>query len=59
MKPVTGENVESVLREDVDTTAKLFMGELSVYATPGNDFAPYETVAPGKGENCRGEVHSN
>jgi transposase-like protein len=59
MHTVTGANIGAVLREHVDTTTTLHTDELHVYAKPGKDFAAHETVAHGKGEYSRGDVHIN
>jgi transposase-like protein len=59
MHAVTSANIDAVLSEQVDEQATIFTDELNVYTTPGKKFAAHETVAHGKGEYSRGEVHIN
>ena len=59
MKSVTGYNVREVLQGHMDPDATLYTDELNVYTKPGKEFAAHETVAHGKKEYSRGEVHIN
>jgi transposase-like protein len=59
MKQVTGENIRTILEEQVDQSATLMTDERSIYQEVGKSFAGHETVNHSADEYVRGNAHIN
>lgn len=60
MERVTSENLAPALAANIDENARLYTDESSAYTKIGRKFrGGHETVAHGKKEYARGDVHSN
>ena len=59
MQNVTWKNILSTMHAQIQQDARIMTDELNVSTEPGKDFASHETVAHGKGEFVRGDVHIN
>ena len=56
---VTGENLKSIIRQQVLLEARIMMDEHGAYRGLDQGFAGHETVAHSRGEYVRGESHTN
>lgn len=56
---VTGQTLRQVMDEHLHPSANIITDELQAYRAPGMRYASHSTVAHGKKEYARGDVHTN
>jgi hypothetical protein len=59
LERVTGDNVQDVIRREVNLSAHMMTDDLNVYHPLSMGFAKHDTVVHSKGEYVRGTVHTN